>query len=240
MTWQDALQAILTSVGGIVTVGGGAAAVAYAVFRFLAKRWLDQKFNEQLENLKQEQRKELEHVRHEIQSTFSRISKIHEKEFEVLPEAWRRLHDAYGKAFRVSSAFKQFPDVACMNEKQLNDFITGCRLRDYQKEELRKAVDRNKYYQDAIFWIDLSEAQTAQATFHNYLVENRIFMTDELRKRFGEVDKALSEALTAQEIGKDAGSGELLRESSAKVWQLTETLNAVETEVQRRLRYAEA
>lgn len=65
-------------------------------------------------------------------------------------------------------------------------------------------------------------------------------MTDELRKSFGEVDKALSEALVAQEIGRDAGNGELLRESSAKVWQLTETLNAVEAEVQRRLRYAEA
>lgn len=158
MTWQDALQATFTSVGGIVTVGGGAAAIAYAVFRFLAKRWLDQKFEEQLENLKQEQRKELEHVRHQIQSTFSRISKIHEKEFEVLPEAWRRLHDAYGKAFRVASAFKEFPDVARMNEKQLDDFITSCRLRDYQKEGLRRAVDRNKYYQDAIFWIDFSEA----------------------------------------------------------------------------------
>jgi hypothetical protein len=40
-------------------------------------------------------------MRRQVQWEFSRISKIHEKEFEVLPNAWLMLHEAYGYAFGV-------------------------------------------------------------------------------------------------------------------------------------------
>src|SRR5207253_1510705 len=51
-----------------------------------------------LERFRHEQAKEIEHLRHEINSLFSRVSKIHEREFEVLPAAWQKLHESYGRA----------------------------------------------------------------------------------------------------------------------------------------------
>jgi len=45
----------------------------------LGEKWIEQKFQTQLERIRHEHQKELEAVRHEIQKMFSRISKIHEK-----------------------------------------------------------------------------------------------------------------------------------------------------------------
>jgi hypothetical protein len=58
-------------------------------------------------------------------------------------------------------------------------------------------------------WINLEEAIDKQRIFHNYLLEHRIFMTDNLRKKFGTAIDSLSKALTSYSIGKDAKDSEL-------------------------------
>jgi hypothetical protein len=35
--------------------------------------------------------------------------------------------------------------------------------------------------------IELDDAGEKQRTFHNYLIEHRIFITDDLRKKFGAI-----------------------------------------------------
>ena len=88
MTWAYVLDAGWK----FVAAGGGGAAVAIGMFKTLGKGWLDQQFKERLERLKHEQAKEIEAGRQKVQAIFSRISKVHEKEFEVLPKAWFLLH----------------------------------------------------------------------------------------------------------------------------------------------------
>ena len=68
---------------------------------------------------------------------------------------------------------------------------------EFERTELQAAAakDRGKYYNEAIFWLDFSEAESAQRIFHNYLVENRIFMTADLREEFSAVEHALSTSL---------------------------------------------
>jgi len=73
--------------GQVVLWLGGATVTAFAAFKFLASKWIENKFATQLEAHKHEPAKELEELRHRINSAFSRLTKIHEKEFEVLPEA---------------------------------------------------------------------------------------------------------------------------------------------------------
>src|SRR2546428_1300707 len=107
----------------IVAVGGGAAALAYGLFVWLGKHWLEQEFAKDLERFRHEQAKEIEHVRHEINSLFSRVSKIHDREFEVLPAAWKKLHESNGRVFQACSALKQYPDLSAMSEDQLKEFL---------------------------------------------------------------------------------------------------------------------
>lgn len=240
---MDALLATFAKwVLAVLGVGGTSAAFAYALFKWLGQNWLERRFKTQLENLKHEQQKEIEQLRYSIQSSFSRISKVHDKEFEVLPRSWFLLHDAYGKAFKVMSALQQFPDLKNLPESRFHEFVKECGLSDSVKQELRllHAEERDRYYRDAIAWIELRNAQAAQATFHNYLVEHRIFMTEELREKFGGVDTELSSSLIEHEIWKQSGDRLIREAGQRRIASLADKIAPVERAVQQRLEYGQA
>jgi hypothetical protein len=229
------------SVGRLLAVGGGGALVGYSIFRWLGKRWLEQQFQKQLQQLKHDQEKELEQLRHDINALFSRISKIHEKEFEVLPKAWQLLHEANGSAFQVVRALKHFPDFDRMPERHFEEFLAGCGLPDFKKNELRTANDRSKYYEEAIFWVELGEAKHARTELNNYLALNSIFMTESLRQQFRDINRDLAAVLISEEVCHGQGYSE---EASKAISKNLEDINAmfskIETAVQERLRYKEA
>lgn len=127
-----------------------------------------------------------------------------------------------------------------MTPSQLEAFVASCRLPDFQKDNIRAVGDKTTVYQDAIFWVDLHDAKDAQREFHNCVVQNRIFMNDDLRGTFNHVDLQLSRAIAACDIGKRIHSGELLTEGSGIVWNLGQVVEDVERAVQQRLHYADA
>jgi len=240
MTLAQALQTALAWFGAIVALGGGSAAIAYGLFRWLGKSWLDQHFKKQLERLKHDQQKEIEQFRHQINSLFSRVSKIHEKEFEVLPRAWTLLHEAHGAVFRVVSALKEYPDFEAMSEPQFEAFVSSCRLEEFQKAELRKAENRLRCYQNWIFWIELNDAKNAQVALNNYLAVNSIFMTDELRQQFKSINQALQGVLIEEEIARRPGASGMRSTSQDAMGKVSQLFETIESGVQKRLRYAEA
>ena len=180
----------------------------------------DQHFARQLQRLKHDQQKEIEQVRYQINSQFSRISKIHEKEFEILPEAWALLQQAHGAVFQVASRFRRDPDLDGMSDAEFHEFVASCRLQIFQKEELDvlRAPNRNQYYRDAIFWVELNDAtQAAQIKLNNYLVLNSIFMTQDLRQKFKAINGALSKVVIEVETARTSRSPELYTSVSRRL-----------------------
>jgi hypothetical protein len=219
----------------LYTIATGA--VLVPVFKWLGQKLIEQRLAIRLEKFKSEQERELEKLRHLLSS---RVSRIHEKEFEVLPKAWFLLNDAAANAHHLMAALKQYPDFATLPEPRFEEFLKGSRLSDSQKEELRQSSDRTKLYAETIFWIELEDALTAQGAFHNYLVENRIFMTDELREKFGAVDNDLADALIEHRNGKRFANASLFDSSLEKVTALPEKIKQVDEAVQKRLHYEDA
>src|SRR5215475_3939470 len=205
----------------IIAAGGGGAAVAFGIFAALGKRWLEHVFAQKLERFRHEQAKEIEHVRYEINSLFSRVSKIHEREFEVLPTAWKLLHESHGRVSRICSPLPRlYPDLSRMEDNDLSEFLAWMtKLPDSRKQEIQQAAarDRNKIYLKALEPLELGEAKEHQREFHNYLILNRFFMTDELWEKFSNIDKQLNNALNAFEIGKQAKDQRLIAESVQSV-----------------------
>lgn len=80
----------------------------------------------------------MEQLRHQINSVFSRISKVREKEFEILPEAWKLLHEAYGRVYSIAASLKRVLDVSAMTEGQIEQFLADSSLQDFEKDELRR------------------------------------------------------------------------------------------------------
>ncbi|EXI70736.1 MAG: hypothetical protein AW07_03866 [Candidatus Accumulibacter sp. SK-11] len=194
------IEILFRYLGQLVVYGGGAVAIAYAVFRILALKWLDSRFAEKLEAFKHLQAKEMEEVKFRINFLFDRAKKLNEKEYEVLPEAWGRLNDAFWKASATVSLLQSYPDLEKMSDAHFAEFLGTCRLQEWEKQELRESKTRNAYYQQHIFWHDLSDAKTASRECHRYLSRNGIFLKSEVKDRFVLLDSLVWSALVDREV----------------------------------------
>jgi hypothetical protein len=209
-----------------LTAGG----IAYALLQFYGKKWLESQFSKKLEDHKGK-----------INALFSRISKIHEKEFEVLPEAWQLLQHALGLVSALTSPLKTYPDLNHMKAEAFESFVTTSRLSELDKKELSTASDKNKYFQKQVFWYDLHDARQAVSEFHNYTILNKIFMTKDLFTAFKAVDDLLADGLLEQEIGTEAEDRSMTKNYYKNTRTQIEPLVAnIEVLVQERLHHAEA
>lgn len=238
---DQAVQAVLASITRLLLAGGGGAAVAFALFRWFGKSWIDQRFKKELEEFKHEKNKELEQLRHDINTLFSRVSKVHEKEFEVLPKAWQLLNEAQGAVFQVAKPLRQYPDFNRLSAEQFEALLKESRLMDFQKEELRNAPDRLKYYREALFWVELGEAKSARVGLNNYLALNSIFMTGSLREQFREINNAFANVISSEETTHTSGHNEIIQKSRGQsLSRISDLFEKIGMEVQKRLRYDEA
>src|ERR1700674_4226477 len=107
MTVLEILGSILSFFGAIGAVVGA----AYLFFKFLGEKWLTAKFDERLAAYKHAQQRELEELKGKINALMDRTTKLHQREFEVLPEVWGRLVEARGRIGLAISSFHQTPDL---------------------------------------------------------------------------------------------------------------------------------
>jgi hypothetical protein len=234
--------------GWIVAISAPLLFAIYRLLKWLGQRMIEQRLTIELERFKSEQQKDLEKFKSEQQKEVerlrhllsSRVSRIHEKEFEVLPKAWNLMHEAGGSAVQVLLQFQQYPDFIGMPDAQLEEFLRSSRLSEYHKDALRRAPDRNTYYREVIAAIDFDSAKEKQRLFHNYLIQQRIFMTDDLRKKFGVIDDDINMALAEHDIGKAAKDYNLQKSAAEKVSHLNEKIDVVDEAVQKRLHYEDA
>jgi len=179
-------------------------------------------------------------------------TRIHEKEFEVLPKAWQLLNEAHGAAYQVTRAFRQWPNLDGMPDKQLEAVLDATPLAEFQKNEIKGCGNKLNRYQEVIFWYELDDAKRAQIALNNYLAVNSIFMTEALRRQFSEINKLLIDVIHYEQTTRQypysaADSASARREQieeakseRAKMTRISEMLNGIEAEIQRRLRRDEA
>jgi hypothetical protein len=242
---NEIVEYVAKLAAGIAAAGGGGALVAYGLFKYFGKAWLDQHFKTKLEELRHAQQQEIELLKHEINSLFSRVSKIHEKEFEILPAAWLKLNELHGTVMlALDLTMKPYPDFRQMPDDQFEEFLGTCRLTEYQQNALRKMEPsrRHQYFSESMAGIYLDDANEKLRLFKNYLIEYSIFMTDDLRDKFNSAHQALSNATINYSVGKGAKNWEM--ESSGQKAMLDDRLKQmiadVESAVQKRLHYHDA
>jgi hypothetical protein len=172
---------------------------AYALFRYLGQKWLTAKFDERLETYKHEQQRQLEQLRFKISALLDRTVKLHQQEFDVLPELWARLNEAFGHVLDLTARYKQYPDINSMNSLQLEDFLSDSGLKEYQKAEIRAASDKMERYAYARFWQVFYEVEDKYREFNRYFVTKGIFLQPELRIAITELRNLMYEAIDERE-----------------------------------------
>jgi len=202
---------------GLLVYGGGPTAVAYVVFRFLGEKWIESKFAAQLESERHKHAKELQELKNKLDSEFSRIVKLQDREFTVLTEAWDLLQDALDEVRALVSIVSQYPDISHLNAERLNEFLSDSRFSEVHKEEIRNATDRNKHYQQLIFWYDLHDAKKTCLKYRSYINKNSIFLRSELSDSFQKINGIMWDALLSREIGEEANDRKLWIEASREM-----------------------
>ncbi|HEY2676428.1 MAG TPA: hypothetical protein VGI65_05630 [Steroidobacteraceae bacterium] len=201
---MDPINHVLALIGYVVVGGGGLSLIVYQVFKHLGSKWLDARFDERLQDLKHEQAQEIERLRYKISTLLDRATKLHQREFEVLPEAWAKLNKAFWKASAVVSPFKETPDLNRMGDTHREEFIAKSRLQDWQKDEVRNSEDRTAKYEEMEFLHVLADAKGACTESSRYLGMQGIFVEPELRKKMDRLNSliwnALMEAQTNTQI----------------------------------------
>jgi len=191
---QSALSPILTAIGAFLVAGGGFAAIAYAVFRLLSEKWLTAKFEERLAAYKHAQQKELEHVRLEINSLLDRNIKLHQREFDTLPQAWSLFNDAF---WLISDIWglRTYPDLNTLPPEKLEEFLEEKPLTKGQKDEIRSAGDKTRTYIRFAEWDEIRDALKSYSEWKQFYLKNAIFMTESIKVNFGELDQLIKGAL---------------------------------------------
>ena len=206
---------ILKFFGEVILYGGGSATVAFLIFQALGKGWLNAKFSERLEAFKHEQAKELQALRVEVESLLSGALKIQEREFTVLPEAWLKLNDAYSTTSWLVSPLQQYPDISQMEDDELEEFLSSSELLKTQQNKVIYSVrlERNKIYQEIIFWHRLNRAKKAVGELGKYIVSHGIFLPPPLKQQFSEINTLLNESIIDLEVGHEAKNLKMQSES---------------------------
>ncbi len=137
---------IVKFVGQIVVVGGGAATISLLLFQWLGKQWLETWFQKNLATHENALDRQLEDHRYQINSLFSRVSKIHEKEFDVLPTAWIKLQGAYENTVSILQPLQTYPNLDRMTSAEIEEFLNTSWLKYLQTEQLRSTENKLELY----------------------------------------------------------------------------------------------
>lgn len=226
---MNTIDQVLRFFGEVALYGGGSAAVAFFLFRALGKGWIEARFSERLEAFKHEQAKELQRLKVEVESILSGALKLQEREFTVLPEAWHKLNEAYALTGWVVSPLQEYPAVSRMAEDELEEFLVASDLLETQRSRIREADrrDRDKTYQDIIFWHRLSRAKKAVGELQNYTVSHGLFLSPTLKQNFSDMRPILWEALIAVEVGRDASDHKMRSQGWKDLQEKGEPLHQV-------------
>ncbi len=197
---MEILSSLLQIIGAIIVSAGVIVGSAYWLFKLLAEKWLNAKFAERLEDYRHAQKKELENVRFEINKLMDRTVKLHQREYDALPEAWSLLVKANGITKAAISPLQHYADVQRMNDAQLDVFLSESSLPKWEKSALKAATNKNQYYMNAQSWYMSTNALDAAQEFHVFRLKNGIFMLPEIHEKLELMDDLMFKAIVDRQL----------------------------------------
>lgn len=226
----------LKFLGELVAYGGGSAVVAYLLFQYLGKTWIENKFSQRLDQLKHQQALELQRLRVEIDSLLSGALKLQDREFQVLPEAWQKLDEAHGLVSWLVSPMQEYPDLDRMTPAQLEEFLVTTEFTETQKDQLRASQKKVSSYTDIVFWYRLHKVKVAFSDLQKFVARNGIFFPADLKEKFTKISDMLWSALISKEVGYEAKDNKMQREGWKEIKENVEPLyKSIEADIQARL-----
>ena len=166
---------LLNFIFQLFAYAGGSVAVAYLLFVWFGKRIIEHWFSTRMEAYKNAQAQELEDYKYKINALFNRVTKIHEKEFEVLPKAWELLQTALGQIGHMASPLQTYPDFKWMSELEFEEFTKTTKLKKHEIEELSRPLIKISFIKRKYFGMNYTMQDHVLTTFTIFSFLTRYF-----------------------------------------------------------------
>lgn len=180
---------IFSALGQLVAAGGGGALVAFAIFRYLGKSWIEH-----------ELAKDLESAKSELGLLAARRMKLHDREYVVFPEVWDKLNKASESLGRSVSSMTFSPDFARMSEPEIANWVAESDLSDDEKKYFAREHDKGRAHSRIIEWRRLVESRKAFEAFHDCFQSNRIFIRPAIKEKLVRIDDLINESWIAKKM----------------------------------------
>jgi hypothetical protein len=222
---------IKTIITSAIIALGGSGGISFLLVKALGNKIIDSQFQKALENYK-----------YQINSKFDRVSKIHEKEFTVLPIIWSNILSTNTELGNLTNPFQEYPDLARMNEKEIEEVFRKCDFTESEAKKIETAYDKQKEFISIYYWKRFYKANSALANYDKCFHENRIFLTKdlennlfELRKIFIEIVSLLKYANYNNNLKQD-----MLDNANKAQEKANPIINEIALQIQKRLKFDEA
>lgn len=225
-------------IGNVVLYAGGSVAIAYALFMFLGKRWIDSRFAKDIEKYKSEQELELEKLKLKINTMFNKVLKTQEKEYDILPALWCKLQKLRTEVSRAVTSFRSLPDLNTYDEESLEIFIEQEKIPEEVAADLRNKTNKINVYSRYLDIKQMHEAHKAFNDFHEYYEGNKIFINPELKNKFSKIDSFFWSVWVDRKMSLDEREREtvfLIQAYSGMKNNVEPLLNEIEDLVQKHL-----
>lgn len=217
------IDVIFSFLGQLLLTGGGGAVVAYALFTYLGKSWIENRLA-----------KDLEAAKAEISLLAARKLKLHDQEYVVFPEIWAKMNNALSSVGKAIISFRQIPDPSKMSETELTSWIGESDLSKEERNYLLKSEDKFVAYNRILDLRSLNQAWSDFFNFKTYLQANRIFLDPLIKEKLDLICEKIRTAWFAKKMDWD-GFGQ----EEGKRY-LLEAFNQCENEAQPILKEIEA
>lgn len=160
---------------------------------------LEQEHAKQLAAFEQEHAKQIRELEHRFNVLMDRVSKLHQFEFTVLPELWRKMSSALSATVEMTDPDRIQPSTRGMNEGELNTFLESAPLLDWEKWEIRnfprdKEGERDRKLANMLDWARYRRAHALAEELRSYLMTQSIFVSASLRDKLDAIGRTITRA----------------------------------------------
>lgn len=178
---EGLLIAVLELLVGAV---GGAAGFIGAMFTKFGERFIEQRFDKQLEEHRSGLQRQIEQLKTRLAHFSDRSSRSNQFEYDAITSAWTHYVKAHQATLACIIRFSEHPDFDCMTNEQLDDYLSTTELSDPQKKQVKEAPKKTDMYMKVLRLRGINIAGTAIYETHQVLANKGIFIPDDLEKEF--------------------------------------------------------
>ncbi len=157
---------------------GGGAVVVFALIKFFGKRIFEHHINRLTEKYKLK-----------LNLEFDRISKLNQKEFEILPTLWEYVVTFRSMVLFYSDKKTLYDDLNQYSNESLIEFLNGNPIPEYHKKLIIESSDKNETYVRVVNVLGYESIKQQFNLFDSEYKYNKIFFTKKISECLADIHK---------------------------------------------------